>query len=227
MSIFCKLRLLYIMVFISLVFSIISLCRTLPRSCDNLGFDYMGVIVAIFSLLVTILIGWNIYTALDIGKEMKIIKNEQSKIKEQLKTFDEKVNDTSYYCEGTVFFNQGLFFYNSHSKKVAYFYIINYFLRAIEQFTKIKSREYHALDAIDTSIMNIEIAINALEEISKEGAFDKIEARDYDTDFKDYIVRLKKTGFMTDKQLDNLTTLMDDFYLILKKYRQWEKQSET
>lgn len=45
--------------------------------------------------------------------------------------------------------------------------------------------------------------------------FGKIEARDYDTDYKDYIVHLKKTGFMTDKQLDNLTTLMDDFYLIL------------
>lgn len=75
----------------------------MPRNYDNLCFDYMGVIVAVFSILVTILIGWNIYTALDIGKEMKIIKNEQSKNRELLKVFDEKADDTSCYWEGTVF----------------------------------------------------------------------------------------------------------------------------
>lgn len=117
MSIFRKLRLSCIMVVLSLVFSIISLCRTFPRNCESFGFDYMGVIVAVFSILVTILIGWNIYTALDIGKEMKIIKKEQTKNKEHLKAFDEKINDTSYYWEGIIFFNQGLIFLTRAQKK--------------------------------------------------------------------------------------------------------------
>ncbi len=233
MSIFRKLRLSCIMVVLSLVFSIISLCRTFPRDCESSGFDYIGVIVAVFSILVTILVGWNIYTALEIGKDMKMIKNEYTKIKEEqtkikkdLNALDEKVNDVYYYCKGTVFFIQGLIFFNSRSEKIEYFYIIHYFLRAIEQFTMNKTRQYDELDAIDVSIKNIEIAIKKLKKKSEDNAFDKIGSRDYDTDFKDYIVRFKKTGFMTNVQLENLTTFIDELYLIIEKYLKWKKEIE-
>lgn len=49
--------------------SIILLCILCPR-INNLGFDYIGIIVAILALLVTLLIGWNIFTALDFRKEV-------------------------------------------------------------------------------------------------------------------------------------------------------------
>ena len=45
---------------ISILVSIIALCRTYPHTSD-LGMDYQGIIVGILALLVTVLIGWNIY----------------------------------------------------------------------------------------------------------------------------------------------------------------------
>lgn len=48
---------IYIIVLASLIMSIFSLCNSLPRTD---GLDYIGVIVGILSLLVTILIGWQI-----------------------------------------------------------------------------------------------------------------------------------------------------------------------
>lgn len=41
----------------------------------ELGFDYQGVLVGVLSLLVTILIGWNIYTIIDIKtQEIRLMK---------------------------------------------------------------------------------------------------------------------------------------------------------
>lgn len=51
---------------IAIVISIIAICLTAPRS--NLGFDYQGVLVGTLTLLVTTLIGWNIYSLIDIRK---------------------------------------------------------------------------------------------------------------------------------------------------------------
>lgn len=48
---------------IAIVFSIIAICHIYPR---ELGLDYLGWIVGILALLTTILLGWNIYTIIDI-----------------------------------------------------------------------------------------------------------------------------------------------------------------
>ena len=64
--------------------SIITCCWS-PRIIkgNDLGFDYLGLIVGVLSLLVTILIGWNIYTLIDfdskINKIVNKILNEKSK----------------------------------------------------------------------------------------------------------------------------------------------------
>ena len=49
------------------------LCPSLPRilSNDELQFDYIGAIIGILSLLITVLLGWNIYTIIDIHKIRK------------------------------------------------------------------------------------------------------------------------------------------------------------
>lgn len=62
---------IYAIIAILLTFSIISLCNSLPR---NSGMDYIGVIVGILSLLVTILIGWNIYTVVDFNRKNNSIE---------------------------------------------------------------------------------------------------------------------------------------------------------
>ncbi|WP_276789520.1 hypothetical protein [Paraprevotella xylaniphila] len=63
--------------------SIITCCWS-PRIIEenDLGFDYLGLIVGVLSLLVTILIGWNIYTLIDfeskINKTVNKILNEKA-----------------------------------------------------------------------------------------------------------------------------------------------------
>lgn len=65
---------------ITFVIAITSLCIAAYRSFD-LGFDHAGVIVAALSTLVTTLIGWNIYTIIDV----KSIKDDAKKEVEELK----------------------------------------------------------------------------------------------------------------------------------------------
>ena len=50
---------------VAMTIAIIATCIAAYRT-PELGFDYQGVIVGILSLLVTVLIGWNIYTIIDI-----------------------------------------------------------------------------------------------------------------------------------------------------------------
>lgn len=50
---------------INAISCIVLLCIICPR-VKNLGFDYIGVVVTILALLVTLLIGWNIWSMIDI-----------------------------------------------------------------------------------------------------------------------------------------------------------------
>ena len=52
---------------VAMTIAIIATCIAAYRT-PELGFDYQGVIVGILSLLVTVLIGWNIYTFIDIKR---------------------------------------------------------------------------------------------------------------------------------------------------------------
>ncbi len=58
------------------------LCNEYPRN-ENLGFDYLGVIVGIFSLLVTVLLGWNIYTVIDFKKKADELNKKVQKLNEE------------------------------------------------------------------------------------------------------------------------------------------------
>lgn len=67
---------------ISIMVSVAALCRTYPHTSD-LGMDYQGVIVEMLALLVTILIGWQIYTAINVKEELKDIKDLRREINKQ------------------------------------------------------------------------------------------------------------------------------------------------
>ena len=60
---------------IAIIVSIIAICIACPH-VPELGFDYQGVVVGILALLVTALLGWNIYTLID----MKSIRDDINKI---------------------------------------------------------------------------------------------------------------------------------------------------
>lgn len=62
-----------IIAFLSLIVNIIIASVVCPRIVDenHLNFDYIGIIVGVLSLLVTVLMTWNIYTVIDIRKVKK------------------------------------------------------------------------------------------------------------------------------------------------------------
>lgn len=65
----------YISIFISVLalsVSIGCLCHILPR---ELGIDYLGWIVGVLALLTTILLGWNIYSVIDIKSKQDVYLN--------------------------------------------------------------------------------------------------------------------------------------------------------
>ena len=73
---------------IAMVVSITALCNTLPRM---LGLDYLGVVVGILSLLITLLLGWNIYTLIDFKEKA----NELESIKKDFRQIFE-INKATY-----------------------------------------------------------------------------------------------------------------------------------
>lgn len=76
---------------ISTLISIIAICRVCPNTSE-LGLDYQGIIVGILALLVTALIGWQIYISINVKEELKEIlvfrKEISNKINEKYSELD-------------------------------------------------------------------------------------------------------------------------------------------
>lgn len=76
---------------LNLAINIICICRMFPRS-SNLSIDYLGLIVGILGLLVTVLIGWNIFYALELKKDLILkMQEKQNETSNQLSDYAKKV----------------------------------------------------------------------------------------------------------------------------------------
>lgn len=65
----------YAIPILSLIISVIALAVALPRP-NNLGFDYLGVIVAIISLATAFAVGFQIWNALSLEKRLQELKTK-------------------------------------------------------------------------------------------------------------------------------------------------------
>lgn len=86
--------------------AIVALCISLPRTVDSnnpISLDYQGTIIAIFSLLVTALIGWQIYSSLNIEKRVRIAELQLERAKSNLRAEHKRIerigNITLNYSE--------------------------------------------------------------------------------------------------------------------------------
>lgn len=75
---------------VAIIVSIVAVCVSNPRT-TNLGFDYQGVIVGILSLLVTVLVGWQIYSVMDFNRKIKEIERK-SHIIQKIHENSERIN---------------------------------------------------------------------------------------------------------------------------------------
>lgn len=78
----------FILSFIAIVLSIVAICVSLPRT--DMCFDYLGLVTGILGVLVTVLIGWNIYMIIDFRQEKEKL---QQYFDEQKKSVREVGND--------------------------------------------------------------------------------------------------------------------------------------
>ena len=67
----------------ALILSVIAVCVAAWRSPD-LAFDYQGVIVGVLSLLVTALIGWQIFNVVEVNKKVSGIKETASEVTNEI-----------------------------------------------------------------------------------------------------------------------------------------------
>lgn len=74
----------------TMLVSVAALCISLLR-CEPMTADWMGILVGVLSFLVTLVLGWNIYTYVDMRSEWKAHKTEiESKVNE----LDALINNT-------------------------------------------------------------------------------------------------------------------------------------
>lgn len=100
----------WICVILTMAMAFTALMISLPRTVrvdDSVSLDYQGTIVAIFSLLVTILLGWQIYSALEIAKRVR--RNEgrvnvaRSHVEHERQRIDHLAQISQGYNDGNYF----------------------------------------------------------------------------------------------------------------------------
>lgn len=89
----------YLVSAINAISCIVLLCVICPR-VENLGFDYMGVIVAILALLVTLLIGWNIWSMIDIKSIRKEFDTLRYEFQRQINYLQNKTDYNTAFMHG-------------------------------------------------------------------------------------------------------------------------------
>lgn len=93
----------WICVVMSMALALVAVALALPRGAGAPEFDYQGVYVAIFAALVTLLIGWQIFSVLGISRQMddarKAVRDSARKIEEiekELENRTVKLKDMNY-----------------------------------------------------------------------------------------------------------------------------------
>lgn len=89
----------YLVSAINAISCIILLCVICPR-VNNLGFDYIGVVVAILALLVTLLIGWNIWSMIDIKGIRKEFDTLNYEFQRQINYLQNKTDYNTAFMHG-------------------------------------------------------------------------------------------------------------------------------
>lgn len=68
---------------LAFVLSVVSLCASLPRS--DLSFDYLGLVTGIIALCTTLVIGYQIYNAIELKSRMDALSGDYEKKVQDLK----------------------------------------------------------------------------------------------------------------------------------------------
>lgn len=194
---------------INFVLLIPLLCMHFPRIIDsNLGFDYMGIIVGVLSLLVTVLVGWNIFNTLEFKKELEQIKKNSEEKEMMLNKLKKEIDDNfeEYSCKGYETFAEiGIEFAKisisillPDNKKAAISNTIRNIVTAICFYAQ--AEKYNDADeAIETLVLIPKEEYNKLSPEKKNEIMDKINTIPNPNKLKNYM-QLSAYVFTEDKK---------------------------
>ena len=149
----------------AIICSVVAICVSLP-SAPDLGMDYIGVIIGILSLLVTMLIGWQIWNVIAIDKkinnEVEQTSNSLAKsidaTKKEMIDYIQKTNEKSQAeIMASLLFLQGDTFLSKGQYESA-------LLRYLDIISDIIEKPYieNYSDAIDACILKAREAMNSV-----------------------------------------------------------------
>ena len=176
----------YTMLIINFIINIILLCLTFPRS-SGLGFDYIGVLIAIISLLVVVLLGWNIYTLIDV----KSIKTEYNRIAYEIDLEKHEREFDYRELKSMVFSSMATMLRHSYSMPLQ---SLEYYTYAL--YNQLLSRKDEK---------RIDKLLTKMEEISKYECND--DCFENEEVFKDIVRMIKEKGGLSSRQLDRLLNI--------------------
>lgn len=206
----------------STILTTICICNIFPRS-ENLNFDYSGIIVGILSILITILIGWNIWNVIDMKTDIDKVKKQfedfYSSIHKKQEELDKKITELDKKQENIKYFGYAITdFCQVYSKlepaKKDYFNTYCKSLNALRNFIKTDEKlEWYA----NACIYNMSEALRMAKE--------KNEQCDAETEknIKEYLDEVRKcqlNGFS--KHFEKILELENE----RKKYGRRETNSE-
>lgn len=76
---------------VALIASFVAIARLAPT--EGIDFDYLGVIIGILSFLVTLLIGYQIYTVINVKEELKEVRQLKKEIDDKMKAKADELSD--------------------------------------------------------------------------------------------------------------------------------------
>lgn len=102
---------------LSIILSIVAICIAAYRT-PELTFDYQGVIVGALSLLVTVLIGWQIFNTLNFKKDIQDVKDAKNTI-----IYNSELNAIQTYMSLSEYYGKeiGIRPMNEHGYRYIYF----------------------------------------------------------------------------------------------------------
>lgn len=80
---------------VAIIISILAMALVKPTdlSNDGLDFDYMGAIIGVLSFLVTLLIGYQIYTVINVKEELKEVRRIKEQIESKIQKRSEAITN--------------------------------------------------------------------------------------------------------------------------------------
>lgn len=133
----------WFIIIINLAFAIInitSLCIIFPRT-KELGFDYIGVIVGVLSVLVTVVLGWQIFNTISIERTLnKKLNNASKTLKSEI---DNKLSDVSLEIDDKRYASNVMSLYQSSCSAYLlkeYDFAFWLALDAMSHYSKIKNK---------------------------------------------------------------------------------------